>query len=175
MRNCTTSFGMMRRDGFTLLEMLVAMVIVSVIAAVLMPIILTATDGYTVSRDTRASTDRVLYALERSARFIREVPFADDDSGLAIASAGSSSLVLSDGRGLRLSAGNLEILDAGGSSAVLCSDVDRLTISYFDESGNPIVLMNPQLIHRIGLQIQSGDIVLETYSMPRAWIGRAES
>ena len=123
-----------RNRAFSVLEMIVAMTIMSIIAATVMPIIVSATDSYAVSRDVRADTDRVLYALERSARFIRETPFAADESGLAIQSASATQFILTDGSGLRLSGSELELLQPGGQSSVLCVDVDRIMFTYYDRS-----------------------------------------
>ena len=159
-------------NAFTLLEMIVAMTIMSIIAAVIMPIIMTSTDSYAVSRDTRAATDRVLYALERAARFVRETPFAVDESGLAVQTANASQFILQDGSGFRISGSNFEILKPGGTSAILCSGVDRISLVYYDAGGNPMSLVNPANIHRVSLQIQSGSTSLSMYAMPRSWIGR---
>jgi len=158
--------------GFSLLEMIVSMTVMSIIAAVVMPIIVTSTDAYAVSRDTRADTDRVLYALERSARFVRETPFAADASGLAVGSATTTQYLLADGSGIRLNGSELELLKPGGVSSVLCVDVDRIQIAYFDSSGNAMAIVLPAQIHRVSLQIQSGPVALEMYAIPRSWIGR---
>lgn len=163
------------RTGFSLLELIVAMIIMSIIAGVITPIIMTSTDSYAVSRDTRADTDRVLYALERTARFVRETPFAADDSGIAVQSATSSQFILQDGSGFRLSGSDFEILKPGGTSAILCSDVDRISLVYYNAAGNPMALVNPVNIHRVSLQIQSGSTTLSMYAMPRSWIGRESS
>ena len=148
------------------------MIIMSVIAAVIMPVILTATDAYSTSREVRSSTDRVLFALERSARFVREIPFKDDETGLDILSASATQLMLNDGTGIRLEGSQLELVDESGVGAVLCDGVDRISFAYFDKAGNPITLVQPALVHRVSLQIQSGSVVLKMYAMPRSWIGR---
>ncbi|MFK7759033.1 MAG: type II secretion system protein [Phycisphaerales bacterium] len=173
---CTSSRTMQRAcicgRGFSLLEIIVSMIIMSVIAAVIMPIIMTATDAYTSSREVRSSTDRVLFALERSARFVREVPFKSDESGLDILSASSTQFMLTDGTGLRLQGSQLELVDSLGAGAVLCDGVDRISFQYFDKAGNSLALIQPSLIHRVSLQIQSGSVVLTVYAMPRSWVGR---
>jgi len=158
--------------GFSLLELIVAMTVMSVISVVIMPVIVSATDSYAVSRDVRADTERVLYGLERAARLVRETPFAIDGSGLDIQTATASQFLLTDGSGFRLSGSELELLSAGGDSSVLCTEVDRIQIVYFDSAGNPMAIVTPAQVHRVSLQIQSGPVVLEMYAMPRAWIGR---
>lgn len=148
------------------------MIIMSVIAAVVMPVIMTATDAYTTSREVRSSTDRVLFALERSARFVREIPFKSDESGLDIFSASTTQLMLTDGTGIRLQGSRLELVDASGAGAVLCDGVDRISFQYFDKAGNSLTLIQPSLIHRVSLQIESRSVVLKMYAMPRSWVGR---
>jgi len=160
------------RLGFSLLEMIVAMTVMSVISAVIMPIIVTATDSYAVARDTRAGTDRVLYALELSSRLVREAQFEADESGLAVQSATATQFILDDGSGIRLNGSEFELLDSTGESSILCTDVDRIQLTYFNSAGVAMVLVAPAQVHRVGLRIQSGPVVLDMYSMPRAWIGR---
>jgi prepilin-type N-terminal cleavage/methylation domain-containing protein len=161
-----------QRAGFSLLEMIVAMTVMSVIAAVIMPVIVSSTDAYAVARDTRADTDRVLYALERSARLVREAPFLADESGLAVQISSATQFILVDGSGIRLSGNQLELLKPGGQSSVLCSEIDRVQFSYFDNAGNAMAIVNPSQIHRVCMRIQSGAIRMEMYAMPRSWIGR---
>ncbi len=159
-------------QGFSLLEMIVSMVIMSIIVAVVMPTIVTSTDVYTISRDTRSDTDRVLYALEHSARFVREMPFMADESGLSIQTASTTQLLLTDGSGIQLNGSELEILKPGGIPSVLCVDVDRIKLSYYNSAGVAMAILVPSQIHRVSLQIQSGPVTLEMYAMPRSWIGR---
>jgi len=160
--------------GFSLLEMIVSMTVMSIIAAVVMPIIVTSTDAYAVSRDTRADTDRIIYALERAARLVRETPFAPDESGLSVQSATSNQFVLVDGSGIRLNGSELELLMPGGVSSVLCVDVTRIQLAYYNSAGAAMPIVLPAQIHRVSLQIQSGPVTLEMYAMPRSWIGRGD-
>ncbi len=170
--NTSQRFRYSTGNGFSLLEMIVAMVVMSVISVVVMPVIVSATDSYAVARDTRAGTDRVLYALERSSRFVRESLFEADESGLAVQAATSNQFILDDGSGIRLNGSDLELINAGEQPSVLCTEVDRIQFNYYDSAGDIMALVNPQQIHRVSLRIQSGPIVLEMYAMPRAWIGR---
>ncbi len=160
------------RRGFSLLEMIMASTVMSIVAVVIVPVIMASTDSYVSSRDTRASTDRVLYALERVARLVREAPFAADESGLDVLSATDAQLIFVDGSGVRISGDRLELLGPGGNASVLCTGIDKMDLSYFDSSGGSMGTADPRSIHRVSLWIQSGQITLEMYAMPRAWIGR---
>ncbi len=167
----TRSARASRQAGFTLLELVAATTVMSIIAAVVMPIIVTATDSYAMSRDTRAVTDRVLYALERAARVVREAPMTSDGSGLDAQTATSTSFIFTDGSGLRISGTDFELLKSGGEASVLCSGVDQIRINYFDSAGNPLSPIDPALVHRVNLQIRSGPVTLDMYTLPRGWIG----
>tara|TARA_R110000744_G_scaffold182726_4_gene302016 strand:+ start:1411 stop:1953 length:543 start_codon:yes stop_codon:yes gene_type:complete len=164
-----------QRSGFSLLELLVASIVMSIICVVVMPLIMSSTDAYAVARDTRSDSDRVLYALDRAARIVRETPFAADDSGLDVQTASSTQFILTDGSGFRLSGTDFELLKPGGQASLLCEDVSKIQLTYFDGSGNPLVIVNPAQVHRVNLRIQSGLVVLEMYALPRSWIGMAES
>lgn len=165
----------MNRRGFSLLELLVATIVMSIISVVVMPVIMSSTDAYAAARDTRSDTDRVLYALERAARIVRETPFAADESGLSVQTASSTQFILTDGSGFRLSRTEFELLKPGGQASLLCDDVSRVQISYFDDSGNAMTIVNPAQVHRVNLRLESGSVVLEAYALPRSWIGRGES
>lgn len=160
-----------RNSGFSLLELVMATMVMSIIAAVITPIIMTSTDAYAVTRDTRADTDRVLFALERAARVVRETPMADDGSGLKVQTADQTHFVFTDGSGFQINGTELELLAVGGQSSVLCSNVDLINLTYFDSAGLPIAIVDPTQVHRVHLQIQSGQIMLDMYALPRAWIG----
>lgn len=156
--------------GFSLLELLTTATIMSIIAAVITPIILASSDAYVATRDARADTERVLYALDRVGLLIREIPWASDDSGIGITTADPERLVLESGAGLRLTGTTLEILDESGAPHPLCADVEGLELVYFDESGRPMSPIVPTQIHRIAIRVTSGGVTLSTHAMPRAWI-----
>jgi|GEM_PF-1871598 len=164
-----------QRSGFSLLELLVASIVMSIICVVVMPVIMSSTDAYAVARDTRSDTDRVLYALERAARIVREAPFAADESGLSVQTANSTQFILTNGSGFRLSGTDFELLKPGGQASLLCEDVTGIQLTYFDDSGNPLVIVNPAQVHRVNLRIESGLVVLEMYALPRSWIGMGGS
>lgn len=159
-------------SGFSLLELIVAVTVMSIIAVVIMPIITTSTDAYAAARDTRAGTDRVVYALERTARVVRQTPFAADESGLDLQTVSPTQYILTDGSGFRLNGTDLELLKPGGDAFILCTDIQKLAIAYFDQAGMPITPADLTLIHRVNLQIYTGTIMLDMYALPRSWIGR---
>ena len=164
--------GMSKGTGFSLLELIVAITVMSIIAVVIMPIITTSTDAYAAARDTRAGTDRVVYALERTARVVRQSPFAADESGPDLQSATSTQYILNDGSGFRHNGTDLELLKAGGDASILCTDVQKLDIIYYDQAGQPLTPLDITQIHRVNLQIQTASITLDMYALPRSWIGR---
>lgn len=158
--------------GFTLVELIVAMTIMSVIAVVVMPIIVSSTDTYASARSARGTTERVVYALERFGRLVREAPFDEDAGVLSVTSASATSLVFGDGTGIRLSGDRLEMLAPDGDWVTLCTGVDRARLTYFDDSGDPMMLVAPGEIRRVGLTVESGGFTLGGYAFARSWIGR---
>lgn len=161
-----------RGRGFTLVELIVAMTIMSVIAVVVMPVIVSSTDSYASARAARGTTERVVYAIERFGRLVREAPFDEDAGGLGVTSASVSSLIFDDGTGIRVSGSALEMLAPDGDWVTLCADVDRARLTYFDEGGEPMVFIAPGSIRRVGLSIESGGFTLSGYAFARTWIGR---
>jgi len=159
-----------RERGFSLLELLTAATIMSIIAAVITPVIIASSDAYVETRDAKADTERVLYALERGGRLIRGIPWASDDSGIGITAAEPDRIVLESGVGLRLTGNTLEILDESGEPHPLCADVDALELVYFDEGGRTMSPVIPTQVHRVAIRVTSGGVTLSTHAMPRAWI-----
>jgi len=160
------------RAAFTLLELVTAMTIMAIIGAVVMPVIVSASDTYAASREARASTERVLHALDRFARLVRRAPWAEDDSGLGVGVAQGERLEFEDGTGMRLDADTLVILDESGVAHALCTRIDAIEFLYLDAHGDAMDPVVPERIHRIGVRITSGGFTLSAYAMPRVWIGR---
>lgn len=120
--------------GFTLLEMVAAILVVSIISAVVLPVVLTSTQHYAEAVSEREAVDASAFAIDRAVRFVREIPV--DDAGEAeIATIGGSSLVLDDGSGVELSGTDLVLRDTSGTAHVLCDDVDTFTLTYLSEDG----------------------------------------
>lgn len=160
------------RQGFTLLEVLAAVLIMGVIGAVVLPVVATASESYTVTREVRNSTEQVAFALDRVSRVVRQAPIGAGDTGLGVQTASASSLEFTDGTGFRLEAGDLVMLVPGEDAALLCAEVDSLEISYLASDGQTSTLATPTETHRIVVTMGVGQLRMSVIAHPRVWIGQ---
>lgn len=160
------------RPGFTLLEILAAVVVMSIISAVVLPVIMSASESYTTTREVRNSTERMAYALERASRVIREAPIGAGNVGLGVQSASSESLEFTDGTGFELDGTDLMLLVPGQNPAKLCVDIDSLSISYLASDGLTNTLATPTETHRVAVTLTNGNLQMSVVTHPRVWIGQ---
>ncbi len=158
--------------GFTLLEMIAAIVVMSVISVTLMPVIAGASDSYASARDVRNSTERAAFALDRITRIAREAPIGDGDVGVGITIATPSKVVFSNGTGVQLSGTTLEMLVPGGNPVPLCFDVDSFVIQYFGEDGVSDMILTPAQSHRLAFTMTTANVEMSVLAYPRVWIGQ---
>jgi prepilin-type N-terminal cleavage/methylation domain-containing protein len=160
------------RSGFTLLELLAAILVISIISATLMPVIASASDSFTVARDARYSTEKSAFALDRIVRIVRQAPIGADDTGVGITSATQSSVEFSDGTGVRLVGTTLEMLVPGENSVPLCLDVESFTVLYYANDGVSSTILTPSQTHRFGFMIVTENVEMTVLAHPRVWIGQ---
>lgn len=126
-----TSAGPSR--GFSLLELVASLVVISVISAVLAPVLTSATDAIVTARDLRRVSDDAGFAMATVTRMLREIP-PDEGTRLGLKDADASSVVLTDGRGVRWNEGTLEMLTPAGA-APIARDVTAFEIAYIASDG----------------------------------------
>ena len=160
------------RRAFTLLEVVAAIVVMSVISAVLMPVITSAADSYTVARDVRARTERVGYALDRLTRVVRQAPIGSGNLGVGVVSASETSVEFSDGTGFQLNDNTIEMLVPGAAPQPLCRQVETLEILYLEDDGVTSSIASPTNTHRFVISITSGNLEMSVVIHPRVWIGQ---
>lgn len=156
------------RTAFTIVELVTAMVVMSVIAGVITPVIVSATDHYAASRDLRTAVDDGAFAIDAMVRIVREAP-AHASGGLDLASADQHSFIPSGGRGFRLVDGTLELVTESGS-APLARDVRSLDIVYVLDDGITAA-PTPAEAHRVHIIADIGGLVLSAVAFPRVVIG----
>ena len=163
------------RRAFTLLELLLTVLILGVISAVLLPVISSASEHYTTTREIRNRTEHVAQALDRIARIVRQAPIGASDSGLGVNDASVTSIAFSDGTGFLLNGKRIEMRVPGAPNALLCEDVDDLVIGYLASDGRTSTLADPTSTHRMVVTITSGDLTMSIVAHPRVWIGQGAS
>jgi prepilin-type N-terminal cleavage/methylation domain-containing protein len=159
-------------SGFTLLELIAAIVVMSIVSVVVFPVIAAASDSYTIARSARNSTEKTGYALDRVVRIIRSAPMGPGDSGVGILDATTDSLEFDDGTGFQLQGSTLEMLVQGESPTPLSFDVDSLVIEYIADDGISNTIASPTETHRIAVQIESNGVTMSVLVHPRVWIGQ---
>jgi len=158
--------------GFTLLELLAAVVVMSIISVTLMPVIGGASESYVAARDVRQSTESVALALDRITRIVRKAPIGAGYTGVDVTSSSTSSVVFSDGSGVQLSGSTLEMPVPGASPAPLCFNVDSFTVDFIGEDGVTDTSLTPTQTHRFGFTIVSNGVEMSVIVHPRVWIGQ---
>ncbi|MEM8835304.1 MAG: prepilin-type N-terminal cleavage/methylation domain-containing protein [Planctomycetota bacterium] len=151
-----------RRGGFTLVEAIGVIVVLSVMAMVTSTIVLSSADAYARTGDRRDELRRVDLALERLVRELREVD--------AFAVAQQTRYVTSDGDGVELSGSNLIFTDTDGLTARLCAGVDAFAITYHSGNGSSLDIAggdDPATARTARLSITAGDTTLSSVVMLR--------
>jgi prepilin-type N-terminal cleavage/methylation domain-containing protein len=166
--------GPHRRRGvlraFTLIELLATLIIVSTVAAVASPIVLTATDAYAKSAKQRRSAERAAAALDRLSRILREAPAKATPAGATdFKAADSSSFGLVGGTGVALTGSTVTLETSGVPATPLCPDVTAFEITYLDSSGVAVnVALGTDAVRRVVIRLAAGGTELSTSVWLRA-------
>lgn len=156
--------GCRRLSAFTLIELLAAIVIISTVAAVASPIVLTATDAYAKSAEQRRGTERAAAALDRLCRILREAPAKATPAGATdFKNADISSFGLQGGIGVALTGGTLTLETSTVAATALCPDVTAFELTYLDASGAVVnVASGTDGVRRIIIRLAAGGTELTT-------------
>ena len=155
------------RRGHTLVEMVMAILVLSIIAAATAPIANGVADGYAASSSARVATERAAYAIDRVVRLLRETPEGATAGEPDITRAEVDAVEFGDGRGLALVAGDLELTSASGVAAVLCRDVDEFRIEYLGDDGLTDTSSSPQDTRRYIVRLATGGLELRSSAYVR--------
>ncbi len=164
MHACTCSSA----RGLTLLEAVLTVLILSIVAGVVTPVIVSATDNYAAAADARQRVERAASALDRVVRLLRETPLNSDDPALlGITSFDQASITFNDNRALAYDGGVLTLTDRDGRSGPLCDEVSSFVISILGTDGlTPVAHDTPQA-HVFEVRLTSGGVDLRTRVLPR--------
>ncbi len=137
MAKILNSRGRFRRDGFTLTEMIMVIVVLGIVAAVAAPVMANAFRAYFTGKDIAETDWQARAALERMSRELRTVRAPAD---LVITSASDLSFTDIDGNVIRYCLGAVGTCPgtAGNlmrNSQSLATGVSGLTLSYLTRTG----------------------------------------
>lgn len=158
----------MRRHAFTLLELVLAMIIISIIAAVVVPVTVSAADAYADARDLRQRAEAAAFAIDSVTRTLREAP-RGASTRLDASTATATALVFGDGSGIQLDGDTLELVHEGVAHP-LARDVTAFEIVYLDADGRTTAAQ-PADAHRLHITLTSGGVTLTTVVFPRVNAG----
>ena len=127
----------MTRRGMTLIEVTVAVTVLAVMAAVMLPVLHGSADAFGAASRSREAFGKAGFAMDRVLRMLREVPITESGQ-LAISQATESMLEFADGSGVELVGTDLVLNSARAEAvetAVLCRAVERFELRWLDASG----------------------------------------
>lgn len=156
---------MHRARGMTLIEMVLAIVIVSIILAATAPIIGNTFQSYITTRSALDATSKARLAVERIAREIRDLNFNFGAGAYQFATMtptnatftktdGTTVAIAAIGANVNLSYSTL----LGGAPQLLTNDLNALNFRYLQENGTTTTT-NPALVRfvEIGLTLNVPD------------------
>ncbi len=161
--------GVRHAGGFSLLELVASLVVISVISAVLAPVLNNAADAIVTARDVRRASDDAGFALAAVTRLLREIP-ADGTGGLDITAADAGSILLGDGRGVRLSGTTLEMVTPDGA-APLAREVAWFEVAFIAADGRSPA--SPELAQRLHVRMSVRGMSLSGVVFPRVNSGQS--
>ncbi len=164
-----------RGNGFTLIEMIAAMVVLSIIAAASSGIILGAADGYVTATSQRQSVDRGVLALERIALMLRDASESGTTPGApGLADVGGTWLERDDGTRVELLGTTLMMTDPVFGQGVLCTDVTTFRLTYLDAGGVELDVGDAQTLERarrVVIALETGGMEAQIVVAPRSGMG----
>lgn len=144
----------MKNHGFTLLEVLLTIVLLSIIGTVLGPILTNAVQGSTLIWNRRATLAEANAGMERMVREIRLIPSIN---ALDNISATYLQFQYPIGTSISYSLNGTNLLR---NSDILITHVSSLDFTYYDESGNAAIIATN--VRSIGIQFTASSLTLKT-------------
>lgn len=160
------------RRGFTLVELLAAIVVIGAVLSVAASIVLSSADAYAAASSQREAEERISLALDRMVRAIREAPEDPAMPGSPdIADAASDAITLNGGVRYSIKSGVLFEKNAAGDASPLCTGVTVFELTYLGGDGLPVDLAGgaPTTdIRRVIIRLAAGGAELQTSVFVRA-------
>ncbi len=150
---------MHRARGMTLIEMVLAIVIVSIVLAATAPIIGNTFQSYVTTRSALDTTSKARLAVERIAREIRDVNFnvgagayqfttMTPTNATFTKTDGTTVAIIAIGANLNLSYSTLLV----APPPLLTNDLNALSLQYFQEDGTTTTT-NPALVRFVEIGV----------------------
>jgi prepilin-type N-terminal cleavage/methylation domain-containing protein len=128
-----------RRGGFTLIETIATITVLAVLGSMASMLVMTSVNGFTGASTAAQLHTEASIALDRIDRAMRDIPNHPTVAGAAdIASITASSITWQTNYSLSLSGGQLMLVENGGTSRVLLSDVASFSVQAYDESNTAL-------------------------------------
>lgn len=159
-----------RAQGFTLIELMAAMVVIGVLGVVTSEIIAQAARGYSLAAESRTAHEQLALALDRLGRVVTRAPGGSAPGSPGISATTTTSLTLTDGSRVLLSGGTLVLDTPEDSGLILLSGVTAFELVYLDHAGVALVTVaadTPSRTRRIAVRLAAGGAELRTILTPR--------
>jgi type II secretory pathway pseudopilin PulG len=153
------------RRAFTLLEAVLAITVLGVIGASVLPVVAGVSDNLRAASDTRRSAEHAAYGMERALRMLRDCPPGATAGTLGIDKGFPDLIAFTDGRSLELAGGELTY-----NGEVLCPNVDEFLVSYLAEDGVTDLSANPTTAARFEVRLVVGGLELHGAAFPRCLV-----
>lgn len=138
-----TPFHLSAARGYTLVECVCAITVISVVSAVVLPLVSSATTSYANASSARDVSEDVAFALDRCLATLRDTPPAAAIGSVAISSASASEITFSDGRSLSCAGGVLSMTDDQGVTAPLLRGVEDFSLGLWAQNGSTSTMASP--------------------------------
>lgn len=146
----------MNRRGFTLVEVITVMLIMSLSAVVVMPVVSVLLTRIDDSQTRRSASASVHTALDQVAQTVRSWPVENGQLTGVVAYRDAGELVgleISGAGGFRLDSGTLRLIDATGDEGVLCEAVDTLSLQVLGSGSDEPLVLDEDLVNGVTVRV----------------------
>lgn len=157
---------MKKRQGFTLIEIIIVMVLIGILGGAISPFIYNLSKIIILEYSLGGVNTQARVAMERMSRELRVIRSNTSADLTAATDAISSTTINGDTIGFSLSGSNLM-----RNSQILASNVSDLTFTYYDSSGATTATVTDMKFIRIDLTLtqNNSSANLNTVVYPRSW------
>jgi prepilin-type N-terminal cleavage/methylation domain-containing protein len=163
------------RAGYTLIELIAVIVIISTISSVVGSLVHESVKAYASASDQREAVERQSFALERIVRALREAaPLIGSSGTPGLTTAAADQCVFEDGTACELDGTDLMLTMPGSAAGPLARDVTAFELTYVGEDGTPLNFVGGDTLdmtRTIWIRIESEGVDTRTAVYLRATMG----